>query len=56
VSSFRNLVVVDEFGIRPLCPASWSIVDLVREDTDVQVSASSRAVRLGPNLAMHLSD
>jgi hypothetical protein len=31
VSSFGSPVEIDEFGIRPLCPASRGIIDLVRE-------------------------
>ena len=31
MSSFRNLVVIDEFGIRPLCPGSWGLIELVRK-------------------------
>ena len=30
--TFGEIVVVDEFGIRPLCPASRHTIDLVRED------------------------
>jgi hypothetical protein len=32
VPAFVKLVIVDEFGIRPLCPASRDLIDLVRED------------------------
>jgi hypothetical protein len=43
-----ELVVMDEFRIRPLCPASRGLIDLVRENTrgsrdrdifDVEVAA-----------------
>lgn len=32
VAPFVELVVMDEFGIRLLCPAPWSGIELVRED------------------------
>ena len=32
VSTFVELVVMDQFGIRPLRPASWSRIEFVRED------------------------
>jgi hypothetical protein len=31
VAAFVELVVMDEFGIRPLGPALWSGIELVRE-------------------------
>ena len=34
MSAFGDLVVVDKFGIRPLCPASRHSIDLVREEAD----------------------
>jgi len=32
VATFVELVVMDQFGIRPLRPASWSRIEFVRED------------------------
>jgi hypothetical protein len=32
VAAFVDLVVIDEFGIRPLCPTPWGWIDLVRKD------------------------
>src|SRR5437667_7350755 len=32
VPAFGDLVVMDEFGIRPLCPASRGWIEFVRED------------------------
>jgi hypothetical protein len=32
VSAFGNLVVVDEVGIRPFCPGSWGLIELVRKN------------------------
>ena len=32
VSAFRDFVVMDEFRIRPLCPAPRGRIELIRED------------------------
>jgi hypothetical protein len=33
VPAFGDLIIVDEFGIRPLCPTSGSLIDLVRKNS-----------------------
>ena len=33
VPTFIELVVVDEFGIRPFGPTAWNCIDLVRKNT-----------------------
>jgi hypothetical protein len=32
VSAFVELVVIDEFGIRPFCPASRGLINLARKN------------------------
>ena len=32
MAAFLHLVVMDEFGKRPLCPAPWGRIEFVRED------------------------
>ena len=32
MAAFVELVVMDEFGIRPLCPTPWSWIEFVREN------------------------
>ena len=34
MSAFVELVVMNEFGIRPLRPAPWTWIELVREGAD----------------------
>jgi hypothetical protein len=34
VAAFGELVVMDQFGIRPLCPTPRALIELVSKDAD----------------------